>query len=90
MPDTEMMTGLTKKDLPDVGPTRFWRVEHNPKSVKTPVKVSLRQRYPGTKGNSMSELVAFDNTIATPEAVVICAELINTRAGRVDEVTGDY
>lgn len=90
MPDAENLTKLTKQNLPDVGSKRFWRVEHNPKSVKTPVKVSLMERYPGTKGNSMAHLVAFDNTIATPEAVAICAELINTRAGRVDEVTGDY
>lgn len=90
MTDTENKTKLTKTSLPDVGKKRFWRVEHNPKSVKTPVKVTLMERFAGTTSNSIAHIIAFDNTIATPEAIQQCAELINTRAGRVDEMVGDY
>ena len=81
---------LDPDKLPDVGERRFWRVEHQPKSRATPVKVTLLQRMPGTNLNSMATILSYENCIATPESIYEAAEKVAIRALHVDELVGDY
>lgn len=81
---------VDRESLPAVADNRFWRIEHQPKSRATPVKVTLMERLPGTGRNIMATAIGYENSIATPEAVIEAAEKVHVRSSRVDEVLGDY
>jgi hypothetical protein len=77
--------------LPDVGESRFWRITHEPRSRKTPVKVTLMQYLPGTGTKpSFAHPLGYENTVAVPEEIYLAAETVQVRCERIDEVVGDH
>jgi hypothetical protein len=78
------------KQLPAAGPGRFWRLERNPKNQTKPVKISLMQRYPGTKASSFASLVGFGQAPGIPEMIYEEAQTVLDIHGRVDEIVGEY
>jgi hypothetical protein len=81
---------VSPSDFPTTSPGRFWVISHNAKSETKPVRVELRQRLAGSQVDSLSTLVGFASTIADPDEIVKAANLVNIRAGRIDELVGTY
>lgn len=82
---------MERADFPDVGKRRFFVVEHNPKSSKTPVRVELREALvEGRNLKSMSKLLGFENTVADHERIIETAKTIEARVGKIDQVVGIY
>lgn len=78
--------------LPHPGEERAWFGEHQPTKQKTPLRLELRER--ATKGSTApitrgrTRLIAYADTVATPEAMREAALTILDRAARVDEFVG--
>lgn len=79
------------RKMPDPGRNRYWVGVHQPHKRRTPLRLELRER---TNRNttrlveSMSRLIAFDDTTADEVDLLDTAERIIERAGRVDEFVG--
>lgn len=82
---------MSVKGMPDPGAGRFWHGVHQPKSLKTPLMLELRQKIAPNSATtvvSMSTLIARQGTVADEDAVEMTAKEILTRAARVDEFVG--
>lgn len=84
-----MALQLTDSDLPDAGPDRFWRVDHNPKSRTNPITIRLMEcMTPGRA--ALSRTIGFEYTVASAKALREAAETVLARVGDYDKVVGDY
>lgn len=84
-PATIRLTGM-----PHPGARRFWHAIHNPKSVKTPMLLELREhRHSGDEVRlTFSRLIGQAPTIADAEQIIETAKDILIRAGRADQFAG--
>ena len=81
---------LTRGDFPDVGERRYFEVKHNPKSVKTPVTIELREYATEKQVPSLSRLLGIEYAIAEREDILEAAARLDARVSRIDDVVGVY
>ena len=89
-----MSAYLSREDFPAQPDTRFFEVKHNPKSVKTPVTIELREyageRAAANKATSLSRLLGLEYATADKDDIVEAAKRLDSRVGRIDDVVGVY
>lgn len=89
-----MTAYLTREHFPTQPETRFFEVKHNPKSVRTPVTIELREyasdRAAENKATSLSRLLGIEYATADRDDIVEAAKRLDSRVGRIDDVVGVY
>lgn len=83
---------MSRPNLPNAGPGRFWVIKHDPKVKRNPMRVELRETSIELQGRKpvpgLSKLLVADNTIADPlKARELCEDLL-IRVGKLDELCG--
>lgn len=89
-----MTAYLSREDFPAQPEIRFFEVKHNPKSVKTPVTIELREyageRAAQNKATTLSRLLGIEYATADKDDIVEAAKRLDARVGRIDDVVGVY
>jgi hypothetical protein len=91
MTSTTTDNAIAIPGAPPAGERRYWIGRHQPQKKATPLRIELRER---TNQNSQrivdsfSRLIAFEDVVAQPAAIIEGMEKIIERASRVDEFVG--
>lgn len=81
---------LQRSDFPEVPESRYFDIRHNPKSVKTPVVIELREYVTERRSPGFSRLLGIEYTIADKKQLIEAAERLLVRVSRIDDVVGIY
>lgn len=84
-------TSSEEIDLPNVGPTRWWRVTFDAKRYRAPILVELMER-PDDDANRpfLSRAIGWERTVATNSKIIATCETIIERVAQYEEVVGNY